>query len=372
MLGTAFSYTITQEDEDILFRYEDKLFELIDNETKNISPESVVWTIDSFLNNRELTDRQQEFLLTIKDNIEYSYYLWDYAESEWNLTMTADECYENEYFDEEDQYCYVKDDVDFDDSTNFTSDWDESHEHEAIDESETLATYTIEWNDIRLISWTDSDQNQEVWQIFTDLIPVASRTDFALLKFVNDVESDTAAHVEQNLEDNTKWDMSINLSAVYRDWEFDFEEWLATLIHEYAHVLTLNKSQVRYYPMSENDSVVTRFENNCNTNLIGEWCLYETAYLDDFIDAYWPDAEFTEAVRNQETDAYTWNEDNFVSDYAATNPGEDIAESFTYFVLEPRDQDTTWASKKKNFFYNYKELDSLRKQIRIELEQLTN
>ena len=35
-------------------------------------------------------------------------------------------------------------------------------------------------------------------------------------------------------------------------------------------------------------------------------------------------------------DFWRQNQDSFVTDYAATNPGEDLAETFTVFVLSPR------------------------------------
>jgi hypothetical protein len=236
----------------------------------------------------------------------------------------------------------------------------------------TLASYTISWNAITLNEWKIEPTHQEVWDSFVGIIPIGARKDFALYMVANDDNWDTAAHVVQNETDNTKWDLTVNLDAFYIDGVFDTSEWLATLIHEFSHVLTLSKTQMQYYPLSENESFIEKFEENCKTNLLQEWCLYEIAYLDDFIDIFWSDTVFTEKVRNEEVNAYSGNENNFVTEYAATNPWEDIAESFTYFVLEPKNTDSSWATKKKNFFYNYKELVSLRKQIRIGVEAARN
>jgi len=47
---------------------------------------------------------------------------------------------------------------------------------------------------------------------------------------------------------------------------------------------------------------------------------------------------------------YVDHEDEFVSDYAATNPGEDIAESFATFVLKPAPSGDTLADQKVAFF----------------------
>jgi hypothetical protein len=53
----------------------------------------------------------------------------------------------------------------------------------------------------------------------------------------------------------------------------------------------------------------------------------------------------------------------FVREYASTNPVEDIAESWTAFILRPTPQNDTVADQKINFFYKFPELVELRYQI---------
>ncbi|MFQ9918858.1 MAG: hypothetical protein ACLRWQ_23270 [Flavonifractor plautii] len=58
---------------------------------------------------------------------------------------------------------------------------------------------------------------------------------------------------------------------------------------------------------------------------------------------------------------------SFVTDYASTDPSEDIAESFTYFVLwDAPEGDAVW-EEKLNFFYRYPELVEFRTQARARL-----
>jgi len=166
------------------------------------------------------------------------------------------------------------------------------------------------------------------------------------------------------MSDPALWNLTVNLDAFIFDGELDEEYMISTLIHEYAHVLSLNASQVRYYPVTDNENILDRFAQNCENQLVGEGCLYADAYLDDFIDIFWSDEQELERVRAEELDVYRGNEDNFISEYAATNPAEDIAESFTYFVLKPTPSGNSGADKKLRFFYNYKELENLRKLIR--------
>ena len=127
---------------------------------------------------------------------------------------------------------------------------------------------------------------------------------------------------------------------------------------------------MRYYPVTDNETLLERFAQNCENQLLQEGCMNADSYLDDFIDMFWPDSDYIEQVRNEEVYAYDDTPESFISEYAATNPGEDIAESFTYFVLNGQTTESSIADKKLNFFYSYKELESLRKQIRSRLAEL--
>ncbi|MHB0915370.1 MAG: recombinase family protein, partial [Thermoleophilia bacterium] len=68
-------------------------------------------------------------------------------------------------------------------------------------------------------------------------------------------------------------------------------------------------------------------------------------YIEDDED-YW---EATDAF-------YERYSDRFVNDYAATNPGEDIAESCTQFILKDRPRGSSIKDQKVEFFYEYPEL----------------
>ena len=53
----------------------------------------------------------------------------------------------------------------------------------------------------------------------------------------------------------------------------------------------------------------------------------------------------------------------FVTAYAASSPEEDLAETWAYFVLNPKPRDDSMAHKKVLFFYDFPELVNLRNQI---------
>ncbi len=363
----VFGYSLSESDWELLDRVENQIIELIDDQSNGLSAELFVSYIDNALETRQLTEKQRVLLEIISDDISYYYYLWEYAGDFGN--MTADQCYSDEYYDEQDQMCYYNEDEYYDDDQEYEV-WEFTGDHEQQGESEVLAAYSISGDSINLQDGTDDIKNQEVWNIFTALIPLSQRGDFIRYEVTNDDASDTAAHVVQTDEDINKWILGVNLSAFYIDWVLEPEESYATLIHEFAHVLTLNKTQVRYAPVSDDEALYNRFSESCTGNLLQEGCLNNWAYLDDFIDKFWPDADYLEKVRNEEIYAYDDTPESFVTEYAATNPGEDIAESFTYFVMRKKAEWNTIADQKLRFFYDYKELDSLRKQIRSRLATL--
>ncbi len=368
-IGTLFAYSLTEKDDKVIDKIESRLIDKIDNNDR-LTPEIVVSYIYKILEKKKLSQRVEAILEVIADDIEYVYGIGLYAQDSSWFVMTADDCYEDEYFDTDTQQC-IFDDSSYDESNDNVEYevWDLSHDNESHGESKILAWYKVSGDSISLIDWQDSVKAKQVWEAFSTLIPLSARWDFHKYFVVDDENSDTAAHVEQDSDDNTKWNMTVNLDSVYVDGEID-SEWYATLIHEFAHVLTLNKTQVRYVPVTDNEDILQRFEQNCQWNFLQEWCLDEDAYLDDFIDIFWPDPVYLEKVRNEEINAYDGNESKFITDYAATNPWEDIAESFTYFVLKTKQTSDTVANKKLNFFYSYPALDTLRKQIRIRLEKL--
>ena len=343
------AYDLTESDNNLLDRVEDNLIEVIDAEN-NISAEIVVNYIYRVIDTREnLTERQITLFEIIADDISWEYEIGEYDQNE-------------------DAYEYFEEDENYDDDTEYEA--GEFSWGEPKSDWEISAAYSISGNVITLVSGQDDVKNQEVWNIFSALIPESAREDIVRFEVSNDENSDTSAHVEQIVGNNTKWLMNVNIASFYIDWVLEPEESYATLIHEFSHVLTLNKTQVRYVPETQDDLLIERFEQSCEWNMLQEGCLNTDAYLDDFIDAFWSDKNYLEKVRNEEISAYEDSPKSFVTEYAATNPGEDIAESFTYFVLRAKPEGNTIADQKLQFFYNYKKLESLRKQIRSNLAQL--
>ncbi len=364
-LMASFAYEANERDYQAIDIIEEKLFDVIDeNENDAITPEKMVMALEKYSHNRAKSERVKEILAIIIDDIQYEYYLWDYSEDDYEFSES--DCVDWEFYDDEEWICYSEwEEVDMDYMDDFGDEDFEAHWWE--DDWENIhATYEMSGNTIRLLNGKSDPKDQEVFTLFSTLIPENFRKDFKLYKVYFDPNGDTSAHVVQNEDNNNMWDMTVNLSTFYPDGQFDGKESVHTLIHEFSHVLTLSKKQVKYLD-SGNELAYSRAEKNCVTFLVQEWCLRDGWYLQSFINQFWKE-DFKKSQNGEENDFYSWKEENFVTDYASTNPWEDIAESFTYFVLKNKPTGTTVADKKTWMFYDFPELVKLRTVIRSRLE----
>jgi hypothetical protein len=191
----------------------------------------------------------------------------------------------------------------------------------------------------------------EVWETFTR---VASPETTAALQYrVGDApDSDTLAYVYQD-DDPQYWVLATNLAT-----SDDPTQLIATLVHEYAHILTLGVDQLNPDAAS------------CGTLQLDEGCA-DGSILAAFNDRFWagygdeaPDPANTDSDLAYEF--YLAHEDDFVSDYAATNVVEDIAESFMTWVVEDDASGASVVADKLAFFEQYPQLVAERDRIRAE------
>lgn len=194
----------------------------------------------------------------------------------------------------------------------------------------------------------------DVWQLYVDLVG-AETVGASILQFkAGDApESDTLAYVVQD-RDPQYWTLVVNLAIV------DEPELLeATLVHEHAHVITYAETQFDARPTS------------CSTFEVAEGCVLPDAYLWAFYVEFWSGYPEHPGLENTDPDIaydfYLDNEEDFVSDYAATNIGEDVAESFMTYVLEDDWSLSTPTGAKLAFFDRYPELVALRERMRAAL-----
>jgi len=250
----------------------------------------------------------------------------------------------------------------------------------------TLVTYQVDGNQINNPSYEkvsqnlkslqqDSNAQQTAWNLFTGLIPPEDRKMVAEYQVFTDGPSNILAAVEQAPNDPAKWMVEVDDADLRNKKELVF-----TLIHEYAHLLTLNANQVppdvAIFNDPNNQNLYDQKVAACPTYFPNEGCSKPNSYINTFYNRFWVsildewkkiDALSSADNQNPYYDKlyafYQAHQDQFVDDYAATNTSEDMAETFAFYVLSPKPTGNSIRDQKILFFYDYPELVQLRSQI---------
>lgn len=206
-----------------------------------------------------------------------------------------------------------------------------------------------------------SQRDAELWQLF---VRVASKQTISerLVSFevFDDGNNDSAASVWQSQDNPEKWHMNVN--AAFME---DKKDLIHTMVHEFGHIVTLNTTQVE-----QTSGACPRFE-------IPEGCTKQGSYLASFEQRFWDkygDETPANYGENQDEvmDFYQGKAVSFVTEYAATNPVEDLAETWAHFVLRAKPTDASEKSDKIRSLYDYPELVQTRDRIRANLgDELT-
>jgi len=215
----------------------------------------------------------------------------------------------------------------------------------------------------------------EAWDVFTTIIPAQDRQMVVQYNVFTDGISNTLAAVDQRHDDPSKWILEIDVADLN-----DKNALLFTLVHEYAHLLTLDASQVIPDQQIVDDPLNLALQEEkdaaCSTFFTGTGCSYQDSYINAFYNRFWVDIndewKKIDALQYGDDDTlyfdglytfYKTHQDQFVDDYSTTHPDEDIAESFAYFVFSPRPTGDSIKEQKIAFFYEYPELVQLRENI---------
>lgn len=245
---------------------------------------------------------------------------------------------------------------------------DDGHNHDS--EEGALTLYQVNGNEISKIQdfnvpnnlkayQEDYTKHLKMWEYYTQLIPEEERyliTEFEIFYGENEVLG-YVTPIDEN--DLSKWRMGLAIEVVDDVERIDLNtEFAHTIIHEFAHVFTLSHLQL--------DAAVS--EAACGTFHIGEGCSRNDSYLLELFNIGWTDIidEHKDLKNDRQIERfYNRYQDRFVTDYAATNPAEDIAEVFSVFVIQnSKPTGNTIADQKINAMYARPELVQLRDAIR--------
>lgn len=154
---------------------------------------------------------------------------------------------------------------------------------------------------------------------------------------------------------NSRWAMFINTHPDITD---DMER-MATIVHELKHYLTLNSTQ---------ESADTTICGNI-IEMLGT-CPTRNSVYADYIKEFWsPIFDRKIWPMGDYNRYYDTHPDDFVTPYAVTDAGEDIAESFSEFIFTNKPTDVSLLKNQKvAYFWRFPEFVALRTEIRDNLD----
>lgn len=221
----------------------------------------------------------------------------------------------------------------------------------------------------------DVKRQQEAWELFTTLIPPESRQMISQFAVMTDGKDETIAAVDYADDDPSRWALEVDIADLE-----DKDALVFDLVHEFAHLLTLNETQVFFdeeLVKDPNDQTLLKKKAAlCPTYFTDTGCSKPDSYINIFYRRFWEDINVEwkkiDALQYEKDlipyynglhDFYQLHLDQFVDDYAATHPTEDIAESFAYYVFSPKPSGNSIKEQKMKFFYEFPELVELRDEI---------
>jgi len=212
-----------------------------------------------------------------------------------------------------------------------------------------------------------------IWDYFAALIPVEERNFVTEFSAMSDGRSRILGAVSRTFDNPAKWSLRVDVVDASDHYSLTY-----TLMHEFGHLLTLKPSQVAVdkgiFFNPENEDLYDRAVAACQPRYFADdGCSASNSYINEFFNRYWSGiySEWQEIDKEKGErsyssslhDFYETYSDQFVKEYAATSPEEDIAESWAFFVLAPKPEATSIANEKTLFFYEYPELVNLRQEI---------
>lgn len=214
--------------------------------------------------------------------------------------------------------------------------------------------------------------HERIWNYFAALIPVSERGFLVEFSAMSDGSSSVLGGVRRTNEDPNLWMLRVDVLDALDRYELTY-----TLMHEFGHLLTLESSQVTFdrsvYLDPDDQEVYDRAQAACPNYFASDGCSLPDSYLSEFFSRYWSSffLEWQEIDKAQDDSSYDSMlhnfykvyADQFLTEYAATSPEEDIAESWAFFVLSEKPELDSIAHEKILFFHEYPQLMALRQEI---------
>lgn len=201
------------------------------------------------------------------------------------------------------------------------------------------------------ISEENREQYKKIWEGMKNILPSMYLKNFSYFIVNTDGEYGLFAAVVPEDFDGKNWCIYVDP----KDWDENSEEAAYTIVHEYAHYLSLNNNQVDYFKDEIGYFPLRRYAD--------EFCVAKKkSYIQGFYEKFWKNIELDNKAMDENPYFYMRHEDEFVTEYAATNCAEDFAETFACYVL---DKNPPKGKIKEKFKYmdSFPELREVKKEI---------
>lgn len=241
---------------------------------------------------------------------------------------------------------------------------------EESSEPEPRAIYRVAAEDLSLSLLTGETIQAEdaaTWRAVAALLPNDKlKNDVAEYHVFTDGEEDTLAYVSQLEDDDNKWLFAVDSVDAKNKQSKTF---VTTVTHEFAHILALEKDQVMPGIGKSDCTQIFWMEEGCpiaNAHILN--------YFNQFWrgDLYAEHQTFVEGLEGLDkedavAEFYDLHQDKFINEYSATDPIEDFAETFSYFVfIDQIEFPEETREQKINYFYDIPSFVAVRDHIRAQ------
>jgi len=246
----------------------------------------------------------------------------------------------------------------------------------------------LEYSFDELIAFQENLYAAELlWDAVSGIFPQEYLHQIAYFEFFTDGTDDFLGAIEEVDSNQDAFIFSLDVSDMfYVNGEPNYPLLLDTITHELAHIITLGPGQVAWveeedsnpatYYIFEYDldtkpeSYINQFFNNFWKDIYDEWAAFYYEYGVLYEGEEDLHAEYQETLQDYLDAFYYKYEDRFLTDYAATSPTEDIAESFMIFALQEKPRGSRISDQKALFFYDYSELVEVRNHIQEYIKEI--
>ncbi len=220
-----------------------------------------------------------------------------------------------------------------------------------------------------------TNKHNEIWDLILKVVPsdyLSRISQFEI--FWGSTDSRNAIGYVQANSDLTTWKLGMAIDYAYPNNVFNGDnEALYTALHEFAHILTLNETQV-----DEQAST-----NNCNffpdypkERFPRYGCSFTGSYINQFYNPFWKDLWVT-AQNNGTINSSSWYfsetyPEQFISGYAGTTPSEDLAEVYIAYILNQTYTTKPIVQQKIDFFKALPEFEQIKTETREKLGSLAS